>query len=205
MFDRAAARRGSPADLLVVGLGNPGAQYVGTRHNIGFEVIDHLVEQSGLRLKMVAKVRAMVAEARIGDHSVVLASPQTFMNLSGESVSRMVVRFGIVEPERIVVIHDEIDLPVGALRIKCGGGSAGNNGIRSIDAHLGTPDYVRIRVGVGRPPNSKGGKVHVLKPPGKSERVALDTSIAFAADAVETYLLHGLDETMNRFNRRTTE
>ena len=106
----------------------------------------------------------------MGDRSVVLAAPQTYMNLSGESLSQLIPRHGIDEPGKIVVVHDEIDLPVGALRIKIGGGSAGNNGIRSVDAHLGTPDYARVRIGVGRPANKNVGKVHVLAKPSKDER-----------------------------------
>ena len=138
----------------------------------------------------------------MGDRSVVLAAPQTYMNLSGESLSQLIPRHGVDEPGKIVVVHDEIDLPVGALRIKVGGGSAGNNGIRSVDAHLGTPDYARVRIGVGRPANKNVGKVHVLAKPSKDERAELDIIVELAADAVETYLWHGLDETMNRFNRR---
>lgn len=142
---------------------------------------------------------------RIGEHRVVLATPQTFMNLSGEAVAQLVPRHGIVDPTRIIVLHDEIDLPVGTLRIKAGGGAAGNNGIRSIDAHLGTPDYTRVRIGVGRPPSARGGKVHVLKRPSKAERTELDVVVQLTADAVETYLVHGLDETMNRHNRRSRD
>lgn len=130
------------------------------------------------------------------------AAPQTYMNLSGDAMARLVPRHGITDPADIIVVHDEIDLPVGALRVKRGGGAAGNNGIRSIDAHLGTPDYARVRIGVGRPAGARSGKVHVLATPSKEERAELDVMVELAADAVETYLAHGLDETMNRCNRR---
>jgi len=177
VFDRAAKRRGTPADLLVVGLGNPGAQYAGTRHNIGFEAVELLADRHGSEMRMARRERAMVADVRIGGRLVALANPQTFMNLSGESLALLVPRFGIVDVNNIVVVHDEIDLPVGALRVKRGGGAAGNNGIKSIDATLGTPDYARIRVGVGRPPSAQAGKAHVLKKPSAAERTELDVSV----------------------------
>lgn len=190
---------------MIVGLGNPGAEYEGTRHNIGFEVIEALMERYGANPSFDTGTRALSAQVKIGDQVAVLATPQTFMNLSGESLAKLVVRYGIESPAQIVVLHDEIDLPVGSMRIKLGGGSAGNNGIRNIDAHLGTPDYARIRIGVGRPPSAGAGRVHVLKRPTKAERVELDVSVQLAADATETYLVHGLDETMNRHNRRARD
>lgn len=164
-----------------------------------------LAARHGGVLKLDKAAKSLACEVRIGDHRVVLAAPQTYMNLSGEAVAQLVPRHGIVEAAQIIVLHDEIDLPVGTLRVKAGGGAAGNNGIRSIDAHLGTPEYARVRIGVGRPPGAKAGKAHVLKRPSKAERSELDVTVELTADAVETYLVHGLAETMNRHNRRSRD
>jgi PTH1 family peptidyl-tRNA hydrolase len=195
----AEARRGTPADLLVVALGNPGAEYAGTRHNVGVEVIELLAARHGGKLKR-AKERALAGEVRIGDKRVALAFPQTYMNLSGESVAPLVRRHGITDPNRLVIVHDEIDLPVGRIKIKVGGGLAGHNGLKSIKAHLHTDDFVRIRIGVGRPPGQKMGADHVLKRPGKADRAELDVVVQEAADAVEMILTDGVEAAMNRYN-----
>jgi PTH1 family peptidyl-tRNA hydrolase len=168
-------RRGTPADVLVVGLGNPGSEYDGTRHNVGFAVIDR----------------------------VALAKPTTFMNLSGESVSPLVRRFGIDEASRLVIVHDELDLPTGIVRVKIGGGLAGHNGLRSIKAHLHDDAFVRVRIGVGKPPSKEDGADHVLKRVGKADRELLDIAIEIAADAVELIVSDGPDAAMNRVNART--
>jgi PTH1 family peptidyl-tRNA hydrolase len=194
------ARTGTPADLLVVGLGNPGPQYARTRHNVGAEVVEVLAARHGERLKM-GKERALVAEARVGGRRVALAFPQTYMNDSGLSVVPLVRRFGIEDLERLVVVHDELDLPVGRMKVKVGGGLAGHNGLRSIKAHLHDDGFVRIRIGVGKPPGGKEqGANHVLKPPGKAERAELDVAVQEAADAVELILAEGPAPAMNRYN-----
>jgi peptidyl-tRNA hydrolase, PTH1 family len=200
MAFRASARSGTPADLLVVGLGNPGAEYVGTRHNVGVEVIEHLALRHGMKFSRSSKERALVAEGRIGEHRVVVAFPQTYMNLSGESVRPLVTRHGITDPAQLVVVHDELDLPVGRLKLKLGGGLAGNNGLKSIKAHLDSAEFVRVRVGIGRPPGSQAGADYVLRKPGKAERVELDVSVQLAADAVEQILAVGLERAMNVAN-----
>lgn len=200
MAFRASARSGTPADLLVVGLGNPGAEYVGTRHNMGVEVIEALARRHAMKFSRSSRERALVADGRIGDARVVLAYPQTFMNLSGESVRPLVARYGITDPSRVVVVHDELDLPVGRLKLKLGGGLAGNNGLKSIKAHLDSPDFVRIRVGIGRPPGTQSGADFVLRKPGKAERVELDVTVQLAADAVESILSNGLQRAMNVVN-----
>ncbi len=200
MAFRASARSGTPADLLVVGLGNPGAEYVGTRHNMGVEVIEELAKRHAMKFSRSTRERAMVAEGRIGEARVVLAFPQTFMNLSGESVRPLVARFGITDPSRIVVVHDELDLPVGRLKLKLGGGLAGNNGLKSIKAHLDSPDFVRLRVGIGRPPGTQAGADYVLRKPAKTERVELDVTVQLGADAVESILAVGLERAMNVVN-----
>ncbi len=195
----APARRGTPADLLVVGLGNPGAEYADSRHNAGADVVALLAERHGGRLKL-GKERALAAEVRIGPHRVALAFPQTYMNDSGLSVGPLVRRYGIDDPHRLVVVHDELDLPFGRVKLKLGGGLAGHNGLKSIKAHLHTDDFARIRIGVGKPPGRQQGADHVLRRMTKAQRVELDVAIVEAADAVETILADGFDAAMNRFN-----
>jgi PTH1 family peptidyl-tRNA hydrolase len=197
----AATRRGTPADMLVVGLGNPGAEYARSRHNVGAEVVDILAERHGGTLKR-SKERALTTEVRIGDQRVALAFPQTYMNLSGESVAQLVRRHGITDPEHIVIVQDELDLPVGTLKLKRGGGLAGHNGLRSIRAHLHTDGFLRVRIGVGKPITKEQGADHVLKRVSKRDRTELDVVVQEAADAVEMILSDGIDAAMNRVNTR---
>ncbi len=197
-----ARRRGTPADLLVVGLGNPGADFADTRHNVGAELVSLLAERHGEKLTR-GKERALTAELRIGPHRVAVAFPQTFMNNSGESVRLLARRHGIEDAEHLMVVHDELDLDAGRLKLKQGGGLAGHNGLRSITQHLGTTDYIRLRIGIGKPPTSQAPRDFVLRRPGKADREVLDVAIARAADAVEQFLTDGLDATMNVVNRRT--
>jgi PTH1 family peptidyl-tRNA hydrolase len=197
----AAERRGTPADLLVVGLGNPGSEYQASRHNVGAEVIELLAQRHGGTLKRTRE-RALVAEVRIEDDRVALAFPQTYMNLSGEAVALLVKRHGITDPERIVIVHDELDLPLGRIQIKRGGGLAGHNGLRSIKAHLHTDEFVRVRIGVGKPVTKEQGADHVLRRPAKRDRLELDVSVNEAADAVELIRSEGVDAAMNRVNTR---
>lgn len=199
----AAERRGTPADLLVVGLGNPGGEYEHSRHNVGADAVALLAERHGGVLRR-SRERALVAEVGIGDRRVALAFPQTYVNLSGESVAMLVRRHGITDPERLVVVHDELDLPLGRVRIKQGGGLAGHNGLRSIKAHLHTDDFLRVRIGVDKPPTKEQGANHVLRRVSKRERVELDIAVQEAADAVEAILADGVDAAMNRFNTRDT-
>ncbi len=198
---RDTPRRGTPADLLVVGLGNPGAEYVGTRHNVGFEVVELLARRHGGSLRN-GKEKALVDEVRVGPdrRRVALAEPQTYMNLSGESVAPLVRRYGIEDLHRLVIVHDELDLPLGRLKVKLGGGLAGHNGLRSIKAHLHTDEFVRVRIGVGKPPSKDHGADHVLKKVGKAERQVLAAAAEVAADAVEVILAEGVDPAMARFN-----
>ncbi|HEX6568252.1 MAG TPA: aminoacyl-tRNA hydrolase [Acidimicrobiales bacterium] len=197
----ASERRGTPADLLVVGLGNPGAEYEGSRHNVGAEVVDLLAQRHGGTLRR-SKERALVAEVRIGGQRVVLAFPQTFMNLSGESVALLVKRHGITDPERVVIVQDELDLPLARVKVKRGGGLAGHNGLRSIKAHLHTDAFLRVRIGVGKPVTRQHGVDHVLRRVSKRDRVELDIAVREAADAVELILSDGIDAAMNRVNSR---
>jgi PTH1 family peptidyl-tRNA hydrolase len=197
----AAERRGTPADLLAVGLANPGAEYEGTRHNVGAEVVQLLADRHGGRLKK-GKERAIVDEVRVDGRRLALAVPQTYMNLSGEAVAPLVRRYGITDLHRLVIVHDELDLPVGRIQVKVGGGLAGNNGLKSVKAHLHTDDFVRIRIGIGKPEGRKQGADHVLKRPGKADRLELDIAVVEAADAVEVLLAEGDAAAMNRFNVR---
>jgi PTH1 family peptidyl-tRNA hydrolase len=199
----AAERRGTPADLLVVGLGNPGAEYEHSRHNVGADAVALLAERHGGALKR-SRERALVAEVQIGDQRVVLAFPQTYVNLSGEAVALLVRRHGITDPARVVIVHDELDLPLGRVKIKQGGGLAGHNGLRSIRAHLHTDDFLRVRIGVDKPPSKEQGADHVLRRVSKRERLELDIAVQEAADAVDAIVADGIDAAMNRFNTRDT-
>jgi peptidyl-tRNA hydrolase, PTH1 family len=193
-------RTGTPADLLVVGLGNPGEEYARTRHNVGAEVVELLAQRHGAKLKK-GKERAQVDEVRIEGKRVALAIPLTYMNDSGESVGLLARRYG-VEPEQVVIVHDELDLPVAALKLKSGGGLAGHNGLRSIKSHLHSDEFQRVRIGVGKPVSKERGADHVLNRFGKRERTDIDVTIEHAADAVEMIAAEGVDPAMNRYNTR---
>jgi PTH1 family peptidyl-tRNA hydrolase len=195
---RLRPRRGTPADLLVVGLGNPGDEYRGSRHNLGAEVVELLATRHGGRPRK-RKERALVDEVTIDGRRVALAIPLTYVNDSGNAVGALVRRFG-VDPEQLVVVHDELDLPVAELKVKSGGGLAGHNGLRSIVEHLHTQDFQRVRIGVGKPVSKERGADHVLNRFSKRERAEVDVTVEQAADAVETIVRDGVDATMNRFN-----
>ncbi len=190
----------SPADLVVVGLGNPGDKFVGSRHNVGAEVVELLAERHG---QVLGKSRqaALVAEVRVDGKRVVLAFPQTFMNKSGEAVRALVRRWNIAEHlDRLVVVHDELDLPPGRIKVKFGGGLAGHYGLSSIKAHLHSAEFTRIRIGVGKPPDSRAGADYVLKRPGRADRDSLDDAVERAAEAALALLEHPVDIVMNRYN-----
>ena len=192
-----------PVDLLVVGLGNPGAEYARTRHNVGVDVVELLARRHGGKLHGT-KGRARSDEVRIDDRRVALAVPLTYMNDSGEAVAGLARRLG-VEPENIVIVHDELDLPPAALRLKAGGGLAGHNGLRSIKQHLHSEEFLRVRIGVGKPPSKERGADHVLSRVSKRDRDQMDVTIEEAADAVELIATAGIDAAMNRYNTRTAE
>ena len=194
------SRTGSAADLLVVGLGNPGDEYARTRHNAGRWVVDELVRRHDGRLRRARRLQASVCEVRVLQRRMAVAAPVTWMNESGRAVAPLVRRFGIGDLERLVVVHDELDLPVGRLKIKVGGGLAGHKGLVSIRAHLRSDAFTRVRVGVGKPDMTPKGGEYVLKRPGRAEQAELERTVARAADAVECFLEHGLEVTMNRFN-----
>ena len=191
-------RRGTAADLLVVGLGNPGDEYARTRHNVGAEVVEILAKRHGATLKK-GKERSRVDQVRIGSTLIALAIPLTYMNESGMAVAPLARRYG-VEPEQIIVVQDELDLPVGTLKVKNGGGLAGHNGLRSITSHLHSDAFLRVRIGVGKPVSKEHGADHVLKKFSKRERTEIDVVLEEAADAVETIVADGIDVAMNRVN-----
>ena len=201
------ARTGTPADLLAVGLGNPGPEFEATLHNVGADVAALLAARRGASLKM-SREHARTAEVLVGndgrDLRLALAFPQTYMNDSGRAVALLVRRFGIDSLDRLVVVHDELDLPVGAVRVKMGGGLAGHNGLRSIKAHLHSQDFARVRIGIGKPPGGKErGAEHVLRIPAKKVRAELQVSIEVAADAVECILRAGVAAAQNLFNAQS--
>lgn len=192
-------RRGTPYDALVVGLGNPGKEYTRSRHNVGEETVQVLAGRLGATLKG-GRDNALVAETRMGERRVVLAFPLTYMNESGRAVGALVRRFGIDDPAHLIVVHDELDLPPATVRVKVGGGLAGHNGLRSIVQHLKTQDFVRVRIGVGKPPHKDRGADHVLSRVPRAEREALDVAVQVAADAVEILVTEGPDAAMRRTN-----
>jgi PTH1 family peptidyl-tRNA hydrolase len=193
-------RRGTPADVLVIGLGNPGKEFDGTRHNLGVEVLEELTRRHGGSLKR-SKERALTAETTVAGQRVALAFPQTYVNLSGEAAAKLVRRYGIERPEQIIVVHDELDLPPGRLKVKAGGGLAGHNGLRSLKQHLKTDEFLRVRIGVGKPPGGKEhGADHVLRKPSKRDRTEMDITVQEAADAVELIITDGVAAAMTRFN-----
>jgi PTH1 family peptidyl-tRNA hydrolase len=189
--------------FLVVGLGNPGREYQETRHNAGFMVIDRLAADAGASLTRVQH-KALVAQATLEEKKVVLAKPQTYMNLSGEAVSSL-ARFYKIPPERILVVHDDLDLPFGMLRMRASGSSAGQKGMLSILTRMGTEDIPRLRFGIGRPSGSKQGANYVLKPFNPQERKEMDYMVAQATDAVRCFLREGVESAMNKFNRMQLE
>ncbi len=201
-------RRGRRADdrepvvaWLVVGLGNPGEQYRKTRHNVGQAVIDLLAERAGTGLK-AGRDHASVAEVRLADQRIALATPVTYMNESGRAVSALVRRYRIVDPERLIVVHDELDLEPGTVRVKRGGGLAGHNGLRSITDQISTQDYLRIRIGVGKPPNKHQGANHVLTKISGRDQALFDLAVVEAADAVQTIIERGVDTAAQIHNAR---
>ncbi|MDX2054329.1 MAG: aminoacyl-tRNA hydrolase [Polyangiaceae bacterium] len=185
--------------FLVVGLGNPGSRYSGTRHNIGFLAVEFLARGAEWRQKFQGEI----AQIELGGQKLTLLKPLTYMNESGQSVGPA-AKFFKVEPRDVVVVHDELDLPLGTVRIKQGGGDAGHNGLRSIRAHLGTGDFIRIRLGIGRPPPTFRGEIadYVLQGFPLADQGARDTMAEQAALALELIVERGLSSAMNTVNQR---
>ena len=193
---------------LVAGLGNPGPAYANTRHNVGYLVADEIARRCGVTLRSARGMRADIATVRLGafglvaqgvGEQVVLVEPTTFMNDSGVAV-RQLADFGSVRPDHLVVVHDELDLDLGRLRLKFGGGDNGHNGLKSIRSHLGTGDFYRVRLGIGRPRPGYAPVDYVLGRFARSESAAITDTVGAAADAVELLLREGLEPAQNRFN-----
>jgi PTH1 family peptidyl-tRNA hydrolase len=191
---------GNPADLLVIGLGNPGAEYAHTRHNAGQDAVELLAQRHAVSLKKAMGV-AYWGQTRVGDKLLALGLPGTYMNLSGEGVAPLVRRYGISDLTKLVIVHDEVDLPLGRIQVKVGGGLAGHNGLKSIKHFLKDDAFVRIRVGVDKPDGRQPVSDWVLRRPSGDDSIVFEQAIAAAADAVETILGQGVDQAMNQFNR----
>ena len=194
-------------DLLAVGLGNPGQDFAGSWHNYGATAVRLVASRQQARLKADRKTSSETATIRLDGKFVVLATPQTYMNDSGLAVRSLTRRYldeaKDTLADHLLIVHDELDLPPGTVRIKQGGGTAGHNGLRSIQAHLHTQDFLRVRIGIGKPPGRAEGVDHVLKRPSKKDRELLDVAVEVAADAVEVIATEGVDVAMNRFNSKT--
>jgi len=185
---------------LIVGLGNPGIEYAETRHNIGFMVVTHLADRAGIALKRKG-YQGFYGVGRVAGEEVTILLPQTYMNRSGASVAPACQSLG-VNPGDLIVVHDEIDLAFGCLRVKAGGGHGGHNGLRSIGGALNDAGYARLRMGVGRPPAGGDVSGHVLSRFNTTERVLLQKYVKVASDALELLLQEGAQEAMNSFNNR---
>ena len=188
---------------LIAGLGNPGPSYALNRHNAGFLTADVLAARAGARFR-AGKFRAMTAEGHLAGFSVIIIKPLTFMNESGVAVGG-VSNYHRIGPDRIVVIHDELDLPFDTIRLKRGGGDNGHNGLRSVTAHLGTRDYYRVRIGIGRPPGRMDPAAYVLRNFAAPEAEELPLLLDRAADAVEALLTSGLAAAQNAFHGGSAE
>lgn len=184
---------------LVVGLGNPGTEYERTRHNVGFLVADVLAQRVGGRFTVHKKSGADLLEARLDGRKVLLAKPRSYMNLSGRPVAAL-AKFFSVPATDVIVVHDELDLPFGDIRLKRGGGEGGHNGLRSISQALTTKDYLRVRFGIGRPPGRQDPADYVLKPFSAPERKEVPVIVEQTADAVELLLRVGLEPAQNQLH-----
>lgn len=190
---------GSSPDFLIVGLGNPGKKYAGTRHNVGAEAVQELAQRYDIRLRR-SKELSVCAEVKSENLNLVVAVPETYMNESGLAVQKLMHRYNVTEPGKLVVIHDELDLPVGKLKIKLGGGLAGHNGLKSIESHIHTREFARIRIGIGEVKEGQKGRDYVLNRPSKDEMQKLSHSKSLTADAIEFIHAHGYPAAMNKFN-----
>jgi PTH1 family peptidyl-tRNA hydrolase len=185
---------------LIAGLGNPDDRYARTRHNIGRMVADELARAGGDRFRKVRFLPVESAEIRVGDERVLLARSTRYMNESGQSYASLAKKRGI-EPDHVIAVHDELDIPAGTIRIKQGGGNSGHNGLRSLDRALRTAHYPRVRVGIGRPPGRQDPADFVLQPVGTREDADLELLVGHAADAVRALITDGLERAQDRFNR----
>lgn len=186
---------------VIAGLGNPGEEYSRSRHNAGFRVMERLAKSKHVQFDR-RKFKGVLAETELAGVRALLVKPQTYYNGSGECLAA-VLGYYKVPPARLIVVHDELDLEVGRLRLKQSGTDAGNRGVRSVEQSLGTPDFIRVRVGVSRPPGERESKDYLLEDMSADARASLDNSIQRAAEAVEAIIADGLERAMGRFNQRS--
>lgn len=183
--------------ILIVGLGNPGRAHAFNRHNVGFMAVDKLALRAGIELRRVQS-KAIVGSGRLADRPVILAKPQTFMNLSGEAVGALAGYYRI-PPAAILVVYDELDIPFGVIRLREKGGAGGHNGMRSLIQHLGN-DFPRLRLGIGRPPGRMDAAAYVLQDFGRDELPLVSEMLTTAGEAIESFVRHGINLTMTRYN-----
>jgi PTH1 family peptidyl-tRNA hydrolase len=198
---RDSERSGSASTLVILGLANPGPDYEGSRHNVGGDAVRLVVERRGTRLKLESRQRALSASIGTPRGLVTLAIPTTFMNESGAALKPLLRRTSLEDLTRLVVAHDELDLEPGRLQLKIGGGLAGHNGLRSIAAVLGTNDFARLRIGIGKPPSKEQGADWVLQRPTGARKVALAALVEAAADALELVLDYEFEDAQQRVNQ----
>ena len=184
--------------FLIVGLGNPGREYKDSRHNVGFMLIDRLSVRLNARMSRV-QAKALVGSVNYENHKIILAKPQTYMNLSGQSIQGL-ARFYKLPLENMIVAHDDLDLPFGTIRIRPGGGPGGQKGVASAIERLGTKDFRRLRIGIGRPPGRMDPAAYVLQDFPKADQTILSEILDHAANAVLTFIVEGLNAAMNKFN-----
>ncbi len=194
-------RRGSASTLLIVGLANPGSDYEGSRHNVGGDAVRLVAQRRAARLTLESRQRALSATVATERGPVTLAVPTTFMNESGAALPPLLRRTSVKDLHRLVIVHDELDLEPGRLQLKLGGGLAGHNGLRSIAHTLGTNDFSRLRIGIGKPKSKEQGADHVLQRPTGARKVALAEAVAAAADAIEMVLDYEFEDAQQRVNR----
>ena len=197
---RDQSRRGVASSLVIVGLANPGEQYEGSRHNVGGDAVRLLAQRRGVRLTLESRQRALSATIATPRGPVTIAVPTTFMNESGAALPPLLRRTSLEDLTHLVIAHDELDLEPGRLQLKLGGGLAGHNGLRSIAQTLGSQEFARLRIGIGKPPTKEQGADFVLKRPTGARRIALASDVAAAADALETLLDYDFDEAQRRVN-----
>jgi PTH1 family peptidyl-tRNA hydrolase len=198
---RDTERSGSASTLVILGLANPGPEYEGSRHNVGGDAVRLVVERRGARLKLESRQRALSATVATSHGLVTLAVPTTYMNESGAALKPLLRRTSLEDLTRLVVAHDELDLEPGRLQLKVGGGLAGHNGLRSIAAVLGTQDFARLRIGIGKPPSKEQGADWVLQRPTGARKAALAALVEAAADALELVLDHEFEDAQQRVNQ----
>ena len=195
------SQKPSSIEWVVAGLGNPGDEYARSRHNAGFMTIDRIAKANGVKLSR-RKFKGLIAEITLAGKAALLVKPQTFYNLSGECIADLLGYFKIA-PKRLIVVHDELDIEAGRLRIKEGGGDAGNRGVRSIAEALGATEFIRVRIGIGRPADpEEDNKDYLLTPMNATERHDLESNLERAASAVKEIAESGLERAMNRYNQR---